>query len=270
MLGTYVKVSVGGHLSDQKLIEITDRVFSSVQATEAVMSYYDRLSELSYINANASEQACVVSDPMRQVLSFALKVSEMTCGVFDVTIAPHMVACGLLPDYGYAYDASANYTNIDLRGNAVGFTKPLFIDLGGIAKGYAVDKAFDLVKDEVDDITINAGGDIRTKRWQGSPAYIKAVDTNGRKFLVEDTMKDGALASSASYYLEGDVDAVIYSRKRTAFCAKPHTVSVYSSNCMQADALTKVAFLGEGTCALQAMGAKGYEINAKGAISSIH
>src|SRR5690606_6452766 len=99
------------------------------------------------------------------VLRGAKEVSERSDGLFDITAGARLVTWGFLPAPVGAPvpDDTASWRDIVLEDeNRVRFQKPLWIDLGGIAKGYAVDRALaamGLGKDI--QVCVNAGGDLR-------------------------------------------------------------------------------------------------------------
>lgn len=239
LLGTFVEVSVQDNVSDKALINLTDRVFDEISLIERSMSFHDVGSELSKINRIASQQPVTISENMHQVLKQALTLSDLTQGRYDVSIAPKLVEQHLLPNHGYQAVVNANWQDIDLQRDKIYFKNPLILDLGGIAKGFAVDKAVSTA--EGCEITVNAGGDLKMSHWQGKAASIRLPKSPIEKqFAVP--MQAASLASSGHYFLEKNTMAIIDPIGDT----KPDTersVSVFAESCMLADALTKVVYL---------------------------
>ena len=121
------------------------------------------------------------------------------------------------------------------------FTRPLLLDLGGIAKGYAVDQAINAVDDSIN-ITVNAGGDLRMRPWRGNQVEVRHPRSPHSE-SIQIQMKNRAVATSATYYSENGV--VIVSKEPSA-SINPNeniSVSVFAKDCLLADALTKVAYL---------------------------
>ena len=139
-------------------------------------------------------------------------------------------------------DESANWRDLRLENGRVSFAKKMLIDLGGIAKGYAVDQAMSVLSDDIDAV-INAGGDIRMNRWRDKTVSIRYA-ASGHEQMVEAPMRAAAIASSAGYYLNGKSAIIAPGQKQAP--DSPCVYSVFASNCMLADALTKIAFLSGG------------------------
>ena len=236
LLGTYVEISMTARRSDADLVALSNRAFAAIQSIDQAMSFHRPTSELTYINRHAYRYACVLSPAMEEVLVQAAEISRQSDGLFDITVAPDLIAQGLLPDLGIRPDHRAAWDDVVVTKGRVRFRKPLMIDLGGIAKGYAVDRAFSLCEGECVDLTVNAGGDLRTKLWQKKPVLIRQNRRHTRLFQVD--MRDTALATSASYYESGK-NPIIYPKTRQSM-KHGRVVSMFAANCMMADALTKI------------------------------
>jgi thiamine biosynthesis lipoprotein len=224
------------------LIDISECVFSEIQRIENLMSFHDPDSELSYINREAYNHSCSISKDMKEVLVAALHLSKVTNGIYDISIAPTLVRNGILPDQSIDVDDQANWQDISIIKGKISFKRKLLIDLGGIAKGYAVDRALCMVENQVKNITVNAGGDLRIKEWSGESVGIKASDTKGFNSLIFVPMHQAALATSSNYYIDVNKSAMIDPFTKKELKDKK-SISVFAPNCMLADALTKVAFL---------------------------
>lgn len=229
LLGTFVDVAIENDSSDLSLINFSKEVFSEILKIQKIMSFYDEQSELSYINNNAFKEKCKISPQMFEVLSFAIEVSKKTKGVFDITKSA-------IKSNKYNCDIESSYKNIILSKDVVFFNKQTAIDLGGIAKGYAVDCAFNKIANKVDNVIINAGGDMRMKNWQGSDVAIKYKSSDGKLNIVSTIMLNQAVASSANYY---NKNAIIGDKKSN----EDKAVSVFANSCIEADAFTKVVYL---------------------------
>lgn len=268
-LGTYVEVSVSSEWDDNTLFDVTDHVFSEINRIEKLMSFHDPDSELSYINREAFRHPCPISKDMEEVLTTALSLSKKTNGIYDVSIAPTLIKSGLLPDNFYTADEDANWKDILIKDRHVSFKRKVLLDLGGIAKGYAVDKSLCKVEDQVDNITVNAGGDLRIKKWSGKSIGIKASNSNGFKSIISTPMHLAAVATSAQYYLDPGVSAIVHPTTKLAVKDK-RSISVFASNCMLADALTKVAFLDENFVSVfNSFKAKAISIDKSGNIQDL-
>ena len=223
--------------------------FRDVDKVQRLMSYYDPFSELSRINNKAWRAPVQVSPWTFDVLEAAQALSEESDGAFDITIAPRLVSWGYLPrtpanSYG---ERLATWRDLVLhRGRLVSFRRPLHIDLGGIAKGFAVDRAVDALR--AGGVTcglVNAGGDLRafgSDEWPVRIRHPRDPGAIGHAFAL----RDGAVATSAT----------CFSRKRWRKCwvcplvdgvtrlpcDQELSVSVQAPTALLADALTKIVF----------------------------
>lgn len=263
LLGTYVDVQVKGDFEDNELLDISSKVFDRIEKIQDLLSFHDENSELSYINSNAYYHSCKISKEMKDVLEVAIELGDLTDGMYDITIASELVKNGFLPDLSFRSDKNSSYKDIKVDGNQVKFYKRLQIDLGGIAKGYAVDQGLAVANNYDVKIIINAGGDIASNNWQSEEIDIRSPRP-GNIDLKRVKMKDRAVATSASYYFNENKNPII-SPKSKEMIGDRRSVSVFAPNCMIADALTKVAFLDRNASELMDMfKAKVLFINEKG------
>lgn len=246
LLGTYVAVRALGRCPAAANRAI-DAAFAAAGAVHDRMSFHRPDSDVSRMNRMAAERPVTVHPETLVVMRAAARLSAATEGLFDVTVAPELVRRGLLPRPAEAPepDPSANWTDICLLpGNRVRFRRRLWMDLGGIAKGFAVDRAVETLRNAgVAEGCVNAGGDLRVF---GTREQEVSIRVPGRAAAVVPAvrMAQGALASSADYCDEEP--------RRTACPAQmiyPGTparyfdsVSVLAPACLQADALTKVVY----------------------------
>ncbi len=164
LLGTRVAIRVAG-LGEAAAHRAVERAFEEVEAVHAAMSFHASGSELSRLNREAWRAAVRVGPRTHRVLRFALHVAAASAGRFDPSVAPRLVALGVLPEPHDAPppDPGADWRDVILAtAGAVRFRKPLWLDLGGIAKGYAVDRAVaSLRKAGARAGAVDAGGDLR-------------------------------------------------------------------------------------------------------------
>ena len=240
-LGTYVEISVSGDVSEDELISASNAAFLKIDLIQSLMSFHDEESELTRINRYAAREPVPISLETKFVLEQALWLSEKTDGLFDITVAPKLVASKALPNHNFDLSPTGTWRDIILIDNEVRFTKPLLLDLGGIAKGYAVDQAINAVDDSIN-ITVNAGGDLRMRPWRGNQVEVRHPRSPHSE-SIQIQMKNRAVATSATYYSENGV--LIVSKEPSA-SINPNeniSVSVFAKDCLLADALTKVAYL---------------------------
>lgn len=207
------------------------------------MSFHDAASDVSRLNAHGIS-GVRVNPHTRAVLLRAQEIAEHSDGLFDITTAARLVSWGFLPAPTSTHPpkSEASWRDISIEDPVVRFSKPLWIDLGGIAKGYAVDcavAAMDLP--EHVQVVVNAGGDLRVSGPQAEPVLLRSTLFTDAAPVVE--IADGALASSSGHE---------HQRPFHGSFVGPHVgcggisvgtqrfVSVAAHDCLTADALTKV------------------------------
>jgi thiamine biosynthesis lipoprotein len=255
LLGTLVEISVDGFDEDAAHSAI-DRGFAAVAEIHALMSFHETDSDVSRLNADGILGVRV--DPhTRVVLLRAQEMAERSDGFFDITVAARLVSWGFLPPptSTRAPRPEASWRDIIVEADVVRFTKPLWIDLGGIAKGYAVDCAITAMNLQPHvQAVVNAGGDLRVAGPHAEPVRLRSALVSDSVPVVQ--IADGALASSSGRE---------HQRPFRGGFVGPHVgrggvsvgtqrfVSVAAQDCLTADALTKVV-LAAGTNAQPILG----------------
>lgn len=264
LLGTFVEVSLTGSRTQSELLAIGSAAFAEVRRIDALMSFHRADSELTRINQMAAGNPLTVSGDMQKVLAEALWLSQISEGLFDISVGAALVACGKLPDHGARASSDASWRDIELLGRQLRFRKPLIIDLGGIAKGYAVDCAMAAVPADLD-VCINAGGDLRMRPWHGRTASIRHPGADSGA-LLPLSMRDAALATSVSGF--ADQLGLIIDPRLSEPAHRICSYSVFASSAMRADGLTKIACLApERAHILQTAGAQAIAIDARGQLT---
>jgi FAD:protein FMN transferase len=133
-----------------------EEALAEILRIEALLSMYRPNSEIGRINAEAATRPVRVHPEVMELLRLAGAISERTGGAFDVTVGPLMVCWKLAGGGGAvpepraleAARARVGYTHLELdaAGSTVRFARPgLVLDLGAIGKGYAIDRAAELL-----------------------------------------------------------------------------------------------------------------------------
>ena len=194
----------------------TSAVFREFDRLDAMMSVWKDASDTSRINAAAGGPPVSVSDEMREVLHIANGISEATGGRFDVTFG----ALSGLWKFDYQDKDNSvpdpkeiarrlpliNYRDIEIddRAGTVALKrKGMKINLGGIGKGYAVDRAVDIMRRSgLRDFMIQAGGDMYVAGLRGDrPWRLGIRDPRGpadRIFAALD-LTDATFSTSGDY-----------------------------------------------------------------------
>jgi FAD:protein FMN transferase len=234
LLGTFVRVRVCG-LAPERAHAAIDAAFEEIAAVHRLMSFHEPQSDVSRLNCTAHERT-VAGDPRTYaVLRRARVMAELSGGAFDVTVAPSLVADGALPRPPGESEPVPDATWRDMEflpDRGVHFARPLWIDLGGIAKGFAVDLAMTVLEDcSPLSASVNAGGDVRVS---GLPEIIRLDHADTAQIEVENGSVASSCGAMAGRTRGGvHVDTLGNGRRR-------QFVSVAAPTCMDADALTKV------------------------------
>ena len=243
LLGTFVEITATG-LDAAPLTRAVDAAFASIERVQSLMSVHDGASELSLVNAGAFLRPVKVSDETYDVLQRGLEISRTSGGTFDFTIAPVLAGWGMLPAH-LRRRAGGNWRDVTLRrGNRVRFLRPLAIDLGGIAKGFAVDTAIESLRaSNVTSAIVNAGGDLRVFGSDESRVHLRHPDS-AQPIANPISLLNAALATSSPCFTRRQwhgrtVSHLVNPANRRAITSRL-SVSVRAGECWLADALTKV------------------------------
>lgn len=264
-LGTLVSIRVDdpeGHevdaMRDTQVQAAIDAAFAAVAEVHRLMSFHCPDSDVSRLNRHAHRKSVAVSAWTYRVIERGLEIASASGGLFDFTVAADLVAAGMLPTpdgsdiLPQRNSDRASYPDVRLdEGRCIRFGRPLWIDLGGIAKGFAVDCAVGALRERgVEAGSVNAGGDIRVFGPSAETIWVRQPgDPRKVRPLVE--LHDAAVATSASYFsrrpsaradefMTAIVDPLSGRSRGPAL-----SVSVRAADCMTADALTKVVTISE-------------------------
>jgi len=252
LLGTFVEiVAFGTEAGD--LEHAVESAFLAIAQVHRLMSFHDPESDVSRMNRDAWHKAVRIHPWTWRVLKSAQEFARTSDGIFDVTMAGRLVKSNYLPRCGRG-SGRGSWRDIVLKGNKnVRFRRPLLIDFGGIAKGFAVDRAVEILKRKrVVEGIVNAGGDLRVFGSASQFVRLRHPNEPNRAAGVM-RLRERAIATSGIYF------AAKKDRRR---CVSPildartdraaHdfiSVTVGAANCMTADALTKIVFALRGEAA---------------------
>ncbi|MDR0336197.1 MAG: FAD:protein FMN transferase [Planctomycetaceae bacterium] len=231
----------------------TKDAFECFRVLNKIMSDYDSESELAELCAKFDSsipnppESVAVSDDLFAVLKSAKYFSNISDGAFDITVAPFVRLWRRsrrqkeLPKQRYlnqARELVGNYLwTLDELTHRVQILKSgVKFDLGGIAKGYAIDRAFEAIqKHGLATILIDAGGDIRVGK---SPSGGWKINLNGNETIP---MEQIAIATSGDRFQFVEIRGVTYSHiidpKTGLGLTTPCTVHVTAPTATEADAL---------------------------------
>ena len=263
-MGTIVSIRVEG-LPEMKAHEAIDAAFAEIATAHRLMSFHDPESDVSRLNRNAVRHPVEVHPWTYFVLEQAQRFAQVSEGCFDISVGAELVNWGMLPAPAEGPEPhSGSWRDIELLSRSrVAFDRPLWIDLGGIAKGFAVDRATErLAQFGALRTIVNAGGDIRVRGNDAEPIRLAAPSDENAAPVLE--LADGSAAGSC---------AVLTRRQYGGAHCGPHVdgarrgavlvdrfVCVTAEQCISADALTKVVMArGEASAkVLRQYGASAY------------
>jgi len=178
LLGTLVEIRVEGLGSADAGCAI-DRAFGEIAAVHRLMSFHEAGSDLGRLHRARIGARVSVDARTHDVLAWSLRIAAASAGAFDPTVAALQVERGRLPRPASAWRPQklADWRDIELTGaTQVRLARPLWIDLGGIAKGYAVDRAIEiLVGAGATQACVNAGGDLRVAGPRAEVVHVRSA-----------------------------------------------------------------------------------------------
>jgi FAD:protein FMN transferase len=241
VLGTLVEVALQTE-SDAAFEHASNAAFEVVNEVHCAMSFHDHRSDVRRIGRAATGTVLSVNRHTWTVLYLARRMELDSGGLFNVAVAPALVSRGLLPTPVDAHTPSARGL-IDglalLSQHRVRVLQPLWVDLGGIAKGYAVDCAVERLQGLGSASgLVNAGGDMRAFGSAAHPVHLRFLN----RLRQVASLQNSALASSCHAELNPVEVPHIDPRSGRSACSNS-TVVVQARSAAVADALTKVALL---------------------------
>jgi len=243
-------------------LDAIDRAFDEIYYVDDLMSSYDNESELAILNRNGF---LINANPdLIYVLGRSNYYSEISDGAFDVTIKPILdlwkskyspggTFAPPSPDEINETLKLVNYSNIIIEGSDITLKPNMSIVLGGVAKGYAVDRGIESLKrDGIENGFVNAGGDGRFIGFKENnmPRRIGLQNPNKTEDAITImNLHDMAVATSGNYerYFSEAAKVSHISDPRTGYSSQELiSVTIIANNAMDADALATAVFvLGE-------------------------
>jgi len=258
IMGTNIDVEIW-HDDSIKGEAALDAVMDEMRRIDTLMSHYKPESELSQINARGAREAVVVDKELFDLIKLSLHFSEITNGAFDITYA----SVGYLYNYRKHIKPSedeiekalpgVNYRHLllDEKAHSVKFAQDgMRIDLGGIAKGYAVDRGIGILQARgVQHAVVTAGGDTRIIGDRMGRPWIVGIrhPDDKSKTVLRLPLVDTAMSTSGDYERYFDEDG-----KRYHHIIDPHTghsaskvrsATILGPTAVQTDGLSKTAFV---------------------------
>ena len=236
-----------------------DAVMAELRRIDDLMSHYKPESQLSQINLYANERPVQVDKELFDLIKLSTHYSQITEGAFDITYA----------SVGYLYDyprhvhptekqisetlPAVNWRNmlLDEEHHTVRFEHPgMRIDLGGIGKGYAVDRGIAILKARgIQHALVTAGGDSRIIGDRMGRPWLVAIrhPDNSNKVVTRIPLSNSAVSTSGDYERYFDEGGVRYHHiidPHTGHSAsKVRSATIIAPTATQTDGMSKTAFV---------------------------
>ena len=236
-----------------------EAVFSEADRIDRLMSTYKDKSEISEINRAAAKSPVVAGEELYELIRRSIEISQLTDGAFDITY----------DSVGQHYDfrrrqrpdeetVESELGNIDFRhlqldddARTVAFGRSgVRINLGGIAKGYVVERGIDVLRArDIEHAIVTAGGDSRLLGdRRGRPWMVGIRDPRkDGEITISVPLEDEAISTSGDYERFFDEDGIRYHhiiRPNTGTpAAGVHSATVFGPDGVLTDALSTSVFV---------------------------
>ncbi len=256
MMGTQVTIKLESN-TKQQAEQCAKNAFNEINRIELLLSTYKADSEISQINSHAAQNPVNISDETFSLLQLAIKYSKISHGAFDISYE----------SIGYQYDLrkkskpsddniqrllpAINYQHIVLNYPSVFFKHPnVKINLGGIGKGYAIEKASQLLKQcGISEGIISAGGDSKIIGDHHGKEWIIGIQHPRKKneLALRIPLSNIAISTSGDYeryYIDnGKRIHHIINPKTGKPSTRSWSASVIGDNATITDALSTTTFI---------------------------
>lgn len=238
---------------------LVEAVFAEAARIDRLMSTYRDESKISEINRDAADAPIVAGDELFALIQKSIDVSQLTDGAFDITyesVGQHYNFRNReRPDDDTVASEveKINYRNIELdeeRGTVHFVVDGVRINLGGIAKGYVVERGVEILRQQgITSGVVTAGGDSRLLgNRRGQPFVVGIRDPREEgKVAMRIPLEDEAYSTSGDYERFFDEDGVRYHHILTPSTGTPadgvHSATVIGPDAVMTDALSTSVFV---------------------------
>jgi len=257
-MGTSVKLTFW-HNDEVQAKKIASAFFAEMERINQLMSPYIESSELYSINKNAGIKEVSIGEELYQLIELSIEIGNQTKGAFDITFA----SVGFLYNYRERINpnqelllnnqALIDYRQIKLnpQKQSVLLTQAgMKIDLGGIAKGFAVDNAVALLQTlGVTSALVSAGGDTKALGKHGQRPWLLAIQDPRKKgkHAIQLPMEDEAISTSGDYERYFIKDGIrhhhIIDPQTGRSASEVQSVSIIGAKSVMTDALSTSVFV---------------------------
>jgi thiamine biosynthesis lipoprotein len=258
LMGTEVRVMLW-HDDAETGAQLVDEVFKEAERIDQLMSTYIEDSRISEINRLAASGPVVAGDELFQIIRRSLDISVLTLGAFDITyesVGQHYdFRNRQRPDFATVAAEREfidfRFVELDRAAGTVSFREEgVRINLGGIAKGYVVERGVNILRmRDVKNAIVTAGGDSRLlgdRRGQPWMVGIRDPRKDGQ-VAISVPLEDEAISTSGDYeryFEEGDVRYHHIIEPSTGSPASGvHSATVFGPDAVITDALSTSVFV---------------------------
>ena len=258
-MGTTVEITlIAGR--EEEARKAAMQAFQEIKRIEQLMSPKTTSGDVFRINQASGTEWVSVSPETMDVIGKAREISILSEGAFDITVAPLTQIWRTARERGVPPAAEEVMRVLELvnfreiltspEGKLLLKKKGMAIDLGGIAKGYAVDKAFEVLQSlGYENVIVNAGGDLRVGGRKSNQPWTIGIQHPGDpdRIMAKVLLSGSAMATSGNYQ-----KFFVYQDKRYGHIFNPRdgfpteacqSVSTFHRDCMTADALATAVFV---------------------------
>lgn len=238
LLGTFIEIWVKSSNEDHANTAISE-AFNVIKNIEACLSFHQESSEVNAINNSYKNTILTISNYLYEILLISKELYIKSNKIFNISFRNN--------DFDFLND-------IDLtEENKIKINKEVKIDLGGIGKGFAVDKGVEkLIGSGFQTGGINAGGDMKIFGKEQQALYIRSPLAQNKAIKIKEDY-NCAIATSANYFRNNShtspKDPGIINPTNKQIWDGNRSISIISPSCAISDALTKVVAMVENSLA---------------------
>ncbi len=262
LLGTIVRIKVYG--KDKKIMKhIVDKAFKEMQRIDSLTNLFNPKSAISQLNRKKT----IVNQELAQIVEKAIEISKWSNGAFDITVYPLLKVWGFydtlppkkIPEPSCIKEILKNvsYKRIKIHQDSI-ILNECSIDLSGIAKGYAVDRAVKILLSSHGIIKkglVDAGGDIRCFGTNHEKWRIGIKNPRGNDIIMIKEIGNVSIATSGDYE-----NFYIINKRRYHHLINPKT-GYPAEECISATVIAEDALTADAMAtALFVMGKRGIEL----------
>ena len=261
MMGTFLRIEAF-HSDEARSKEVVELAFNEVKRIEQLLSRFKEESQIYQLNRFASIEPQLIDGELFHLIEECLEFSKRSSGAFDISVAPLMELWtsaqqrqllpsdreiqSLLPKIGY------RNVILNQETRTIQFASPLVkIDLGAIGKGYAIDRAVEVLKQEgIKKACLDFGGhlhSINLEEIEGEDIGIRNP-MDPEEVIYSLTLNNQSISTSANYERNFDIQGEIHGHlmdPRTGYPVENRVLSasVIAPSAMVADGLSTAIFV---------------------------